>query len=67
MEISIVKRKFTFKGKDFDDIPNMNEQEVLKTYSGTNPELTNATVEYEGMDDNGTQKYKFVTTQGKKG
>ncbi len=62
-----IKREFKYKGKILDDIPGFTEQEVLKHYASTNPELVNAKFQYKGMTKSGIQQYEFITDAGTNG
>ena len=71
LEVTKLKRQFTFKrdGKDIplaDPNPDFTVEEVMKFYSGTHPELTNAMAEGpKVVGDKAT--YTISTKAGKLG
>lgn len=62
-----IKRTFKYNGGILEDIPGLNEKEVIKVYAGKFPELVNGRVKYLGLNDKGVQEYEFVTVTGTKG
>lgn len=62
----ILKRRFKYKETVLDDIPNLTVHEILKHYSMTFPELTNATIVGPNIV-NGVAEYSFKTLFGTKG
>lgn len=71
LQVTKLNRKFTIK-KDGQDIeltdPNvaMAPEDVMKYYSGTYPELTNATIQGPKVEG-GKATYSFKTVVGTKG
>lgn len=68
MLVENLERVFIFNGIKLEDInPNLSEQTILNHYSGIYPELTNATIESKGIQNNKEIVYEFKTSIGVKG
>lgn len=68
MLVENLERVFIFNGIKLEDInPNLSEQTILNHYSGIYPELTNATIESKGVQNNKEIVYEFKTSIGVKG
>ncbi len=68
MLVENLKRVFVFDGLKLEDInPTLSEQTILNHYSGIYPELTNATIENKGIQNNNEIVYEFKTSIGVKG
>jgi PRTRC genetic system protein C len=57
-----LERKFSYKGKDLQDIPGATLKEVAKAYSGIYPELLNSMPTYKDIVD-GVEIYEFAEAQ----
>ncbi len=68
MKVENLTRVFIFNGIKLEDInTNLSENTILNHYSGIYPELTNATIENKGIQNNKEIVYEFKTTIGVKG
>lgn len=67
MQVINLKRVFKFGKIELEDINvNLSENSILNHYSGIYPELTNATIEKKGVQNN-TIVYEFISKIGTKG
>lgn len=66
LEISELKRVFTYDGQTLEDIEGATLKEVAKAYSGQYPALLNSTPNYVETKD-GVEYYDFSAKAGLKG
>jgi PRTRC genetic system protein C len=68
LKVETLSRVFIFNGIRLEDInSNLSESTILNHYSGIYPELTNATIENKGIQNNKEIVYEFKSTIGTKG
>lgn len=68
MLVENLKRVFIFKDIKLEDInPKLSESSILNHYSGIYPELTNATIESKGIQNQNEIAYEFISIIGTKG
>lgn len=67
LQITELKREFLFDGKTLPDPnPGMTPEEIRKFYSGSHPELTNASLSGPKVEGD-KARYSFSTEIGTKG